>query len=191
MHKRLASLALLALLAAAPARAETPRPAGWQTWTWDGSCYALVYADHTGSVGGRSLDRAYIAVKHVPKEKTYDGVTVVSGMEVPAGAEAIVDVGGQEYPLLVFQGAGFVRSGEPERSLVEALGKATEAKVTWMFKDQLTVQNYRFEGFQAAKRTIDAGCPRPGKAEAGKAEEAEPAPKPPAKRVKTSRHGRG
>ena len=185
--KMAVSAAVLASTMATSALSEESRkPAGWQTWTFDGSCYALVYADQSPT--GASTERAYIAIKHVPKEKTFDGVSIVSGIDVPVGAEAIIDVGGQEYPLLVFRGAGFVRSGDPERTLVEALGKASEAKVTWMLKDQLTVQTYRLDGFANAKKTIDVSCGRPsGKSEAAKPEEEAP----PAKPVKSSRRNRG
>ncbi len=130
-------------------------------------------------------------MKHVPKEKTYDGVAIASGMEVPVGAEAVIDVGGKEFPLLVFRGAGFVRSAE-DKVLVEALSRAEEAKVTWMFRDELTVQTYRFRGFDAARRTIDAGCPRPKAESASVAEpEAEEPAKPAPRKVRGARHGRG
>ena len=193
MLKRLSLIA--AFLAIAPALAEEQGPvAGWQTWTADGSCYALVYPSSvTGGRPGTKGDRAYIAVKHVPREGTWDGIAVASGMDVPVGAEATIDVGGKEFPLLVFKGAGFVRTAE-DKMLVEALSKAEEARVSWMFRDELTVQTYRFKGFEAAHRTIDAGCPRAKSADASadapKAVAADPAPKASQRRLRRSRHAR-
>lgn len=174
-----------ALLGAGAATAQDAKPAGWQTWTWDGSCYALIYAQ-SSTVPGTASERAYIAVKHVPKEKTFDGVAIVSGINIPGDAEGIIDVGGHEFSLLVFNNAGFVRSGEPERSLVDSLAKASEAKVTWFLKDQMAVQTYKLEGFAGAKKVIDAGCPNPAKAEASAPEEPAAKAKP-----KPSRRGRG
>lgn len=179
--------ALAAVLSTlAPASAGDGRPAGWQTWTWDGSCYAIAYAEPGGDAPGlpSGTDKAYIAVKHVPKEKTYDGVTVASGLNVTPGTEGMIEVNGQEYPMLVFQGAGFVRSGDPERSLVENLSKATEARVTWVQKDKMTIQTYKVSGFQAAHKVIDAACPRAQQA----TEASAPEEKPPARR---GRGGRG
>jgi hypothetical protein len=179
--------ALLAMVSAAAVAAPGPqgKPDGWQTWTWEGSCYAIVYAEPGAGTGSAGTDRAFIAVKHVPGEKTFDGVTVASGMNIPVGTEGLIEVNGKEYPLLVFKGAGFVRSGEPEKSLVENLGKAAEARVTWVLKDQMTVQTYKVPGFQAAHKVIDAACPRPPGSEASV-----PAPEE-AKPAKPTRNGRG
>lgn len=183
--KSLSTLAA-ALLCLAPAVAAEGRPAGWQTWTWEGSCYAIVYAEPAEAAPGvpNGADKAYIAVKHVPKEKTRDGVTIASGLNVTPGTEGMIEVNGQEYPMLVFQGAGFVRSGEPERSLVEGLAKATEARVTWVQKDKMTVQTYKVSGFQQAHKVIDAACPSPQQStEAAPVEE----PKPQPRKVRGSR----
>jgi hypothetical protein len=192
MHHRPLTALAFALLACAsltaPAGAAGERPSGWQTWTWEGSCYAIVYAEPGESAPGvpNGSERAYIAVKHVPKEKTYDGVTIASGLNVSPGTEGMVEVGGQEYPLLVFRGAGFVRSGEPEKGLVDGLSKATEVRVTWTLKDQMTVQTYKVAGFANAHKVIDAACPRSTPPEAAAAvEETRPAPK------KTGRGSRG
>jgi len=168
------ALALLAVLIPALPASAADRPAGWQTWSWEGSCFAIVYAEAGGSGPGASSERAYIAVKHVPKERTYDGVTVASGMDIPVGTEGLIEVNGQEYPLLVFKGAGFVRSGEPEKSLVDNLAKASEARVTWMLKDGLTIQTYKVGGFGSAHKVLDAGCPRA----ASEASAPDEAPKP-------------
>jgi len=176
----LATALLAGALAVTAAHAADGRPAGWQTWTWEGSCYAIVYAETGEGLPGAptGTERAYIAVKHVPKEKTYDGVTIASGLSLPPGTEGTIEVNGQEYPMLVFRGAGFVRSGDPEKGLVEGLSKATEARVTWVLKDQMTVQTYKVSGFPTAHKVIDAACPRGVPPEAAAAiEESKPAPR--------------
>lgn len=178
MRKLTLTALAAACIAASPAQAQK-RPAGWQAWTWDGTCFAVVYASESSLPGGSSAERAYIAIKHVPKEKTYDGVAVVSGMDIPSGAEGLLEVNGQEFPLLIFGNAGFVRSGDPERQLVEAMSKASEAKVVWTLKDRLETQTYRMDGFETAKKTIDTACPRSEPAPApARAEPAKPARKP-------------
>lgn len=156
----LASAALAAACLLLPAHAQQRPSAGWQAWTWEGNCFAVNYASGSSLPGGTS-ERAYIAIKHVPKENTFDGVAIVSGLDMPSGAEGLLEVNGQEFPLLVFGNAGFVRSGEPEQQLVEAMAKASEAKVVWTLKDRMETQTYRMEGFQTAKKTIDTACPRP------------------------------
>lgn len=166
MRSTLTIAVAAALLHLLPAQAQQ-RPSGWQAWTWEGNCFAVAYATSSSLPGGTS-ERAYIAIKHVPKESTFDGVAIVSGLDMPSGAEGLLEVNGQEFPLLVFGNAGFVRSGEPEQQLVEAMAKASEAKVVWTLKDRMETQTYKMEGFQTAKKTIDTACPRPATAAAAK-----------------------
>lgn len=179
MRKIILAALAASLLSTLPSHAQQ-RPAGWQAWTWDGTCFAVVYATESSLPGGSSAERAYIAIKHVPKEKNFDGVAVVSGMNIPSGSEGLLEVNGEEFPLLIFGNAGFVRSGDPEKQLVEAMSKATEAKVVWTLKDRLETQTYRMDGFETAKKTIDTACPRPeSAASAPKASEpSKPARKP-------------
>ncbi len=160
------------------------RPDGWQTWTWQGNCFAFDYAKGP-SIDGVQNGDTYIAVKHLPREKNYDNVSVVSGFGDITGSQGTLEIGGQEFPLLVYGNAGFVRSGEPEHKVMELLSRSSEATVTWYRKDGMAVQNYDITNFAAAKRTIDTACPHAAAAVAatdardgdkdGKADEAEPA----------------
>ncbi len=138
-------------------------PVGWQTWTWRGNCFAIDYAKGP-SISGVQNGDTYIAVKHIPREHNYDAVSVVSGFGDITGTQGTLEVGGQEFPLLVYGSAGFVRSGDPEHKVMELLGKSSEATVTWYRKDGMAVQTYDVTDFAAAKRTIDVGCPHPAAA---------------------------
>ncbi len=145
-----------------PRRTAVPRasahPDGWQTWTWDGNCFAIHYAKGPSLAGVQNGD-TYIAVKHLPRERNYDNVSVVSGFGDITGTQGTLEVGGQEFPLLVYGNAGFVRSGDPESRLMGLLAKSSEATVTWYKKDGLAVQSYDVSNFAPAKRTIDVACP--------------------------------
>ena len=138
--------------------APTGHPEGWQTWTWDGNCFAIHYAKGPSLTGVQNGD-TYIAVKHLPRERNYDNVSVVSGFGDITGTQGTLEVGGQEFALLVYGNAGFVRSGDPEHRLMDLLAKSKEATVTWYKKDGMAVQSYDVSDFTAAKRTIDVACP--------------------------------
>ncbi|AOG03100.1 hypothetical protein [Bosea sp. RAC05] len=138
----------------------------WETWTKDGECFALLGMDPAAEVTVRPAARPYIAIKNAPKLDNHNGVVVVSGFGDDTGNEGTLDIDGQEFGLLIYNGAGFVRSGEPEQKVVAALEAGKEARVTWFRKDGLVIQVYKLDGFTTAKKTIDTACPRPGSAPA-------------------------
>jgi len=177
--KILTSLAMAALvvMGAAGASAQTK---GWETWTKGEECFALLGMAADNEAPVRPFGRPYIAIKNAPKLDNFNGVVIVSGYGDETGEEGTIDVDGKEFSLLIFKGAGFVRSGEPEERLVAALEQGKEARVTWLRKDGMIVQNYRLEGFPVAKKTIDAACPKPG----AKPAAAEAAAKPETAKVK-------
>lgn len=147
-------------------------PTGWQTWTWRGNCFAIDYAKGPSMAGVQNGD-TYIAVKHIPREHNYDAVSVVSGFGDITGTQGTLEVGGEEFPLLVYGNAGFVRSGDPEHKVMDLLSKSRDATVTWYRKDGMAVQTYDVSDFAAAKRTIDVGCPHPAAAPGDKQASAE------------------
>ena len=137
-------------------------PEGWQTWTWDGNCFALLYAKPDAN--GMQTSDTYISVKHLPKERNFDNVAIVSGLGDLTGARATIEIADAELPLLVWKNAGFVRSGDPEKKLIDLMAKNKLATVTWFSKEGMITQTYDLTGFAEAKRKIDLSCPRPGEA---------------------------
>jgi len=115
-------------------------------------------------------------------------VAIVSGFTNETKDSVIdgsIDVDGQEWPMLVVNGAGFLRSGGPEQALVAAMSTGKEARVTWTQKDGLVTHTYHLEGFAAAKKSIDMLCPNPTAAaksqaqpDAAKSQAQSDAPKP-------------
>jgi hypothetical protein len=192
---RNAALAVLAsafLPVTAHAEADAPPPpaAGWQTWTANGDCGAILHVAGPAHVGVQNGD-SFIAVMHKPREHNFNGVTIVSGLSDDiTGVHATIEVAGVEFEMLVSGNAGFVRSGKPEKDLIDLFARNKDATVTWFLKDGLAVQNYDVSGFEPAKRTIDLACPHPNDADAAVAPKAE-APAPAAKpaRRREPRHG--
>lgn len=156
----------VAAIVAATTFASVQHGYAWETWTKDGECFALLGMDPNAEVTVKPNARPYIAIKNAPKLDNHNGVVVVSGFGDDTGNEGTLDIDGQEFGLLIYNGAGFVRSGEPEQKVVSALETGKEARVTWFRKDGLVIQLYKLEGFATAKKTIDTACPRPGSAPA-------------------------
>lgn len=140
------------------AEASDGMPKGWQTWSWNGNCYAIVYASGPDVPSIKNGD-TYIAVKHVMEERNFNKISIVSGFGDVTGIKATLEIGGVEFPLLVYGNAGYVRSGDPEKKLLDMMAKFREITVTWYKDDGLSVQNYNIDGFASAKKIIDFACP--------------------------------
>lgn len=151
------ALALLVVISfATPGAAQQSSPNGWQTWTWNGSCYAVLFPEDPGIDALKSKE-AYAAVRHIPSENTTNSISFVSGMD-QAGIEGVAEIDGKPFSLLVFKGAGFVSSGERENALLAAMQAGKELVVRWTTADSMIEQKYTLAGLDQAKRTIDMGC---------------------------------
>jgi hypothetical protein len=150
--------------AAAAAMPEGPvaggRPKGWQTWTWDGNCFAFAYPKRE-NVAAIDRDGAYIAIKHMPAEKTFNSIAIVSGRGDDDGVSGSIEIEGQVFNLLMFAGTGFVSTGPREDRLMDAMLKGGEAKVHWVSNDGLVSQTYQLDGIVEAKKTVDFACKVP------------------------------
>jgi hypothetical protein len=161
-YKKTVATILMSLLAAAtPAQAQpVDGITGWQTWTWDGSCFALLFPENPviSQLGNK---RAYTAIKHTPSESTFDSVSFVSGLDDMTGVKGTADIDGKTFSLLVYDGSGFVSSGPREQDLLASMLRGEELKITWSGPEAMVTQVYKLPGLEQAKRTIDAGCSRP------------------------------
>lgn len=147
----------LSIALTAPSFAAGEGPHGWQTWTWEGSCFAVVFPE-AGAIEALQSKKAYVALKHTPAEKTTNSISFISGLENMAGVEGVADIDGKEFTLLVYDGAGFVSSGQRENALLDAMIAGSDLKITWTGKDSMVVQNYKLSGLSQAKKTIDTAC---------------------------------
>lgn len=153
----LAGLAMTLTASAAPVLKPSERPAGWQTWTWNDTCFAMLYPKEE-TVGAIDSEGAYLAVKHLPAEKNFDSVAIVSGQGPDKRMQGRIDIDGNIYNMLTFAGAGFVSTGPREEALLEALSKGKEARVTWTSDEGMIVQTYTLAGMTEAKKIIDFAC---------------------------------
>lgn len=153
----LAIAATLMTLAAAPTVAQDSPPQGWQTWTWKGSCFALLYPSE-GAIAELNKPKAYLSIKNTPAEQAHGSVAIVSGIDDAAGLSGQVDVDGNVFQLLMFNGNGYVKTGAREDALLAAMSTGKEARVTWSSKSGMIVQTYQLEGMAQAKRSIDMSC---------------------------------
>ena len=147
---------LVCLSLVTPAAAQSSKPAGWQTWTWDGSCYAVLFPEDPG-VDALKTRKAYAAVRHLPTEGTSNSISFVSGLDDDE-LTGVAEVDGKPFNLLVFQGSGFVSSGERETNLLSAMTTGTSLVVRWTSADTMIEQKYKLAGLDQAKRTIDTAC---------------------------------
>lgn len=155
----LAPLALAAAFVAIPLPGAEARDTAWRTFTHNGSCFAAAYPTED-AIKAVQPRKAYISIRHLPSEDTWDTVAVVSGMGDITGAKATMVVDGEEFPLLVYGEAGYVK-GAIEDSLVAAMGRGDEAKVRWNHDDRMAAHTFSLVGFTAARDEIDRTCARP------------------------------
>lgn len=152
----LAAIAVIAL--GTPAFAQSAgNPSGWQTWTWQGSCFAVEFPQDAG-IAALNSKKAYAAIKHTPKEGISNSISFVAGLADMTGIEGTADVDGKTFSLLLYDGAGFVSSGERENSLLSSMLAGNVLTVTWTGQQSMTVQRYSLSGLSQAKKTIDTAC---------------------------------
>jgi len=134
-----------------------PASRSWETWTRDGSCFAILFPKD-GAIEELNTPKAYLSIKHTPAEQARNAIAIVSGLEDTDGLAGRADVDGKLFELLIYNGNGYVKTGDREDALVAALMAGKELRVTWSGPAGMTVQTYDLEGVTQAKRTIDASC---------------------------------
>jgi len=150
------SLALCALLGSAPASADSVH-GKWESRIADGKCWAASQPVSTTAAGGRAP--AYLSIQNHPSEGVRGSVAVVSGDGEAGKGEVSLEVDGSRFEMLPFGEAAFARSGAPEASLIAAMRKGRELKVTWTSPSgSVVVDTYSMEGFASAKSEIDQKC---------------------------------
>lgn len=157
------AVTLFAIMAASAAFAQEStapvnlNPSGWQTFTWSGTCNAVAFPE-SAPVQALDSEKAYISIRHNPKEGSRDAISFVSGLGSTEGVSGRVDVDGKIYDLLVYKGAGFVSAGEREASLLANMLAGADLRVTWITPESMVNQDYKVTGLDQAKRIIDTGC---------------------------------
>lgn len=154
---RILATAVALLTLAAPAAAQDTAAGGWETWSREGSCFALLLPSE-GAIAELNKPKAYLSIKHTPAEQTRNSVAIVSGLGDKDGLSGQADVDGRLFQLLMFNGTGYVKTGEREDALLAAMSAGKELRVTWTSKDGMVVQSYQLEGMAQAKRSIDISC---------------------------------
>lgn len=154
--RRLIAIAAALLATSLPLSAQEAARS-WETWTRDGSCFAILFPKE-GAIEKLNTPKAYLSIKHTPSEDTRNAVAIMSGLEETDGLTGRADVDGKLFELLIFNGNGYVKSGEREDSLIAAMVAGQELRVTWSGPAGMTVQAYDLNGMTLAKRAIDSAC---------------------------------
>jgi len=130
----------------------------WESRSTDGKCWAASQpVGATGNAGGRGP--AYVSIQNHPSEGVRGSIAVVSGNPDSGKGEVTLEVDGSKFDVLPYGDAAFSRSGAPEASLIAAMRKGRELKVTWALPSGDTVvDTYSMEGFASAKSEIDQKC---------------------------------
>lgn len=150
------TLALCAFIFAVPAAADAVH-GQWESRIAEGKCWAASQPASTTASGKRGP--AYVSIQNQPSEGIRGSVAVVSGDPETGKGEVTLEVDGTRFEMLPYADAAFARSGPPEASLIAAMRKGREMKVTWTSPSgAMVVDTYSMDGFSAAKTEIDHKC---------------------------------
>ena len=163
--KRIASLSVPILVAAATAAAEPKKVGGGETWSAyrDGSGRNLVCFVHgepkkkTGKYKRRGA--VHIQVAHWPGRKLRDQVSVTAGYVYKKGSTVEARVDGTKFTLFTDGGNAWLDNPANDRKFVRALKKGRTMVVRGRSsRNTLTTDTYTLGGFTAAHRAASRAC---------------------------------
>lgn len=146
LKNSLCAAVALGILASAPAGAAVINNA-WEGHRAEGYCYAISFpTEERSSYGDR-----YLTVTERPGAKISNEVAIVSGFGKDASIEGSVSIdGGLPIKLLVYEGTGFLKSADVEKSAVAQMKRGHKMEVKWTSESgSYVVDNYSLFGFTA------------------------------------------
>lgn len=167
----LAHAALVAALfaAAAPARAQDPRPeliaqerdwGAYQVDIADGKvCYALSRPKDSAPKNV-NRDPTYFFVTSRPKENIRNQVSVIIGYPFREGSQVTVEIGDARFLLFTKDNKAFIENIEEQDKLVAAMRAGTNMIVRGTSaRGTNTVDTYSLLGITASLAHVDRTCP--------------------------------
>lgn len=165
--RRAIAIAMLAMLAAVPARAEGEVSLGkfesWEAFTYDTPeskvCY--VFGAPAKSQTSRKAKRSdiYFMVTHWPGKKVRGQPSTMIGYQFKEGVDVTLAVGEKTFILYAVGELAWTDKAETERAIIAAMkgGKAMTIKGVSQ-RGTETADTYSLSGFTAALGAIDSAC---------------------------------
>lgn len=161
---------VLALTAAAPARAQGSEPKSigtfddWQSVTFeeDGKTGCYITSRPTKEEGDYTQrGRVYLLVTHRPKDGSFDVVSIVAGYTYKEGSSVTVTIGDSDFSMFTHADSAWASDGDTDRQLVAAMkgGSRMVVKGT-SSRGTATTDTYSLKGFTRAYNAIAEACPR-------------------------------
>jgi len=98
-------------------------------------------------------------VTHRPEEKVTNVVSFVEGYQLKEGSDSSLDIGGTKFDLFTKGDSAWARTGDLDKTIVEAMAKGKQAIVKGIpQKGQPTTDTYSLAGFAQALAMIDKAC---------------------------------
>lgn len=159
-------LALIPLLIAAPALAQSPSPLSsfrdWAAYTVkEEGGLACYIASQPKASEPADVKRGPIwtLVTHRPYKKVRDEVSIYVGYPFEKGSEASVDIDGEKFTLFTDNETAWASSPALDHKLVQAMRKGRRMIVRGVSeRGTNTADSYSLSGFTAAHEAISKAC---------------------------------
>lgn len=122
----------------------------WEAHSEKDMCYTISFPNLANS--SPNPEYKFMTVTNRPGKDTKNEIAIKSGLGDDANLEGSVSIDGNlPFKLLVYQGFGYVKSGDTESDMVKQMKAGKKLEVKWTTMDgNYTVDTYSLKGFTAA-----------------------------------------
>jgi hypothetical protein len=101
----------------------------------------------------------YVLVTHRPASDVRDEVSVYVGYPFAGGSEAVIEIGGREFPMFTDGSTAWARDAEADKALVRAMVRGSTMLIRGTSRRGTdTLDRYSLRGFTAARNAINQAC---------------------------------